>query len=155
MQLSDLNPIHKLLIKYLLICMTFGMMLGIIYVSQNTTLNPKSIQNYYQGEDTNDEFIEEHGKSLNELLQTTHNHIISFAFIFIITGFLISITSLKDKLKKFLIVEPFISTLVTFSMMFFIKYIDKNFVYVMIVSSTAMYLTYFISVYLILKNLKK
>lgn len=155
MQLIDLNPMHKLLIKCVLICMSIGIILGIIYVSQNTSFQPESIQNYYNGSDLDDEFIEVRGKSLNELLLTTHNHIISFTFIFVIISFLLSLCSISEGLKKFLIIEPFVSIIITFSMMFFIKYIDRNFVYVMIVSSSLMYTTYFVSVFIIFRNLKK
>lgn len=155
MRLYELPSIQKSLIKMVLITLTFGIILGLIYVSVNTSIKPNSIASYYQGSEVVDEFELSYGKSFKELLQTTHNHIIAFTFIFTIMGFMMSMTHYSEKIKKFIIIEPFISTIITFSCMFLIRYVSDLFVYLMIISSMLMYLTYFISVFLVYNSLRK
>jgi len=59
-------------------------------------------------------------KSKKEMLTLVHNHILSMSIIFFLVGVILSITKLSEKLKLFLIVEPFVSVLLTFGGLYFL-----------------------------------
>jgi len=86
------------------------------------------------------------------MLETTHTHVTSFAFISVLLGIIFYFNSIiLGKWKIFLIIEPFISTFITFSSLWIMRYINENFVYLIILSSTLLYLCWvtmlFISLY--------
>jgi len=77
----------------------------------------------------------------------------SFAIIFIVLGALLFFTeTLSKKWTLILMIEPFISTLVTFGSFFAIRYIHPNFAYLTIISGVLMYLSYYIMALIIFKE---
>lgn len=159
MQNFNLNAFSsdtKAFLKAFLVVLTLGLCLGIYFVQLNTSLEPTGIVSHYNGNEMADEFEISYGKSLKELVLTTHNHIISFAFIFVLLGAIfLGVQNINARLKRFLLIEPFVSIVVTFGSMFLIRYVHPNFVFVMIASSTLMYLSYFIMVFYCFRELRK
>ena len=51
---------------------------------------------------------------------------------------------IRGRLKLFLIIEPFISIILTFGGFFILRYFAPGFVYVIIISSTLMYVCFYI-----------
>lgn len=154
------------LISLFLVTLSFGVILGLVYVFVNTQFSPDGVQKHYgqKVESTEDEIESElyneleqsqqyHEKGLKEILTTTHNHVLSLSVIFFIVSFLVYFTNINSTLKKILMFEPFISILVTFSGIWAVRYLDNNFKFIIIISSTILYLCYFISVFILLKEL--
>lgn len=154
------------LISLFLVTLSFGVILGLVYVFVNTQFSPSGIQQHYgqKVESTTDEIESElynelekseqyHKKGIKELLTTTHNHVLSLSVIFFIVSFLIYFTNIHSTLKKILMFEPFVSILVTFSGIWAVRYLDNNFKFIIIVSSTLLYLCYFISIFILLREL--
>ena len=156
---NKLNQLSKnlkfLAIAYLLV-LGIGVTMGLIYVAVTTSMTPSGAIEQYIGND--DDWDPKHPKEFIDLVSQTHQHIVMFSFIFLSVGFIFNRNSIiKGPLKLFLIIEPFISIIITFGGFFVLRYLTPNFVYVIIVSSTLMYACFyimmFISIYdLLLKN---
>ncbi len=148
-------PQLKLLVAAFIIVLSIGVTIGVIYVGYNTDFTPSGTQSYYAGDTVNPEFEipEQYPKSLEALLLTSHTHITAFAIIFLVMGVLMFFTeSLSNKWKLFFMIEPMVSTLVTFGSFFAIRYIDPNFVYLTIVSGVLMYMSYYIMAIIIFRE---
>ncbi|PHS68329.1 MAG: hypothetical protein COB12_00300 [Flavobacterium sp.] len=109
-------PKHiKLFIASFVIILSIGYGTGLLFVSATDSNNPNGIEeNYLGNEDDEDAAVMRFKKSDREMLTTLHSHILSMSFIFFFMGALMAITSLPKKLKSFLMVEPFISIILTF-----------------------------------------
>ncbi len=119
MQLNGLIhtfPKHvKLFVAAFVIVLSIGYMTGLLFVGQTEATTPDGIvENYLGNEDKADAKVMKFEKGEREMLTILHTHVLSISFIFFFLGGLISITSLPRKLKAFLMIEPFISIILTF-----------------------------------------
>ncbi len=119
MQLNGLIhtfPKHvKLFIAAFVIVLSIGYMTGLLFVGQTKSTTPDGmVENYLGNEDNADAKVMKFEKGEREMLTILHTHVLSISFIFFFLGGLISITSLPRKLKAFLMVEPFLSIILTF-----------------------------------------
>ena len=94
-------------------------------------------------------------KSDREMLTMIHGHILSMSIIFFLVGLIVSITRLPIKLKLFLLIEPFVSVVLTFGGIYLLWKGILWMKYVIMFSGTLMSLTYTISAVLIIKQLFK
>ena len=129
--------------------LTVGVGVGLYYVFHTTQLTANGTEEHYRGSIINDDFEipEKYPKPTSELLNTTHTHILSMTFIFLIIGGLFYFNSLiTGMLKTFLIIEPFISILLTFGGIWLMRFIHSSFSYLIIISGILMYLCFFIMI---------
>jgi len=87
------------------------------------------------------------------MLTLVHNHILSMSIIFFLIGGLVSITKLSKKLKLFLIVEPFVSVVLTFGGLYLLWSGMLWMKYIVMLSGILMTLTFTTSTFIILKQL--
>lgn len=105
----------KMLIAVFLIVLSLGYYLGLTFVNETTSTNPNGIETNYNGNEADENAkVMKFKKSKREILTLIHNHILSLSIIFFIISLLLSTTSIHKKLKYFLMIEPFISLLLTF-----------------------------------------
>ena len=98
--------------------------------------------------------LENPPKSALELVSHAHSHIVSFSFIFFLTALIFERNSIvTGKLKRFLMIEAFISIILTFGGFFLIRFIDRGFSYLVIASSSLMYLSFYVMVLICLYEL--
>jgi hypothetical protein len=98
-----------------IIVMSIGYFTGLLFVRQADSMSPDGIEeNYLGNEDEEAATVMKFQKGEREMLTILHTHILSISFIFFFMGALISITSISNKLKAFLMTEPFISIVLTF-----------------------------------------
>lgn len=160
---TDLRYLNKdlksILVLYIIV-LTIGILLGLLYISNITDSSTQGMVNNIKGnEELRDEFTEDInlGKSVNSLLMTTHNHILGFAFIFLSITLIFNYnTIIKGRLKRFIIIEPFISIILTFGSFWLIKFVHPSFYLLTIFSAILLYGSYFlmagISIYDLLKK---
>lgn len=140
----------------MLITLAIGVTLGLLVVFVTTTGLPSGITVHYQGDNPDDVDLipDKYPMPVKELLITTHNHILSFTFIFGFLGLLIQLSNkLNAKQKQLLGIEPFISIILTFGSMWGIRFLSGYFVWIMLLSSALMYVSFFIMITLILWEL--
>ena len=135
---------------------TVGTGVGLYYVAQTTHLSPEGTTEQFSGSNTETDFDipEKYPKPVSELLTTTHNHILSLTLISLILGGIFFFNStISGSIKSFLILEPFISILLTFGGIWLVRFIQPLFVYVVMLSGILMYSCYFIMAGVILYEL--
>jgi len=150
-QLNKLPKSAKLLVFCFLLTLSFGFYTGLIFVNKNTHSAFNGIEEHYLGNETDEQAQEmKFKKPEKEIITVVHNHVLSMSVIFFLLGGLLLLTNLSPLFKKILIVEPFISLLLTFggiwvmwSGVYWVKY-------VIMFSGILMTLTFTTSVLIIL-----
>ena len=146
-RLYELPRKLKLLCFLTVFNITVGLGVGLYYVGYTTQYSPSGTSEHFAGSQVSDDFDipDKYPKPFSELLNTTHTHVISMTFIFIITGGIFFFNSIiTGSIKTFLIVEPFISIIVTFGGIWLVRFIHPGFSYLVILSGILMYLSFFI-----------
>jgi cellulose synthase/poly-beta-1,6-N-acetylglucosamine synthase-like glycosyltransferase len=146
----------KLLIGAFIIVLSIGFYTGLLFVGETSSANPNGIEEQYLGnEDDENAQVMRFKKSDQEMLTLVHNHILSMSIIFFLVGLIVSITKLNKKLKLFLIVEPFISVMLTFGGLYLLWSGMLWMKYIVMFSGILMTLTFTASVVVILLQLLK
>ncbi|MEQ6124146.1 hypothetical protein AAON49_08110 [Pseudotenacibaculum sp. MALMAid0570] len=144
----------KLLILFFLIPLSIGFYSGISFVRTTTGANPTGIEQRYLGNEDDENATKMlFKKSEGEILTTIHSHLLSLSVIFFIVALIVATTSISKKIQLFLMIEPFISLLVTFGGIYFLW---KGFTwvkYIIMLSGFLMTATYTISILIVFKQL--
>ena len=151
--LYQLNKNLKALYISFLIVLSIGVSMAMVYIYLTTSMTIDGTETRYAGDNIPEDFdpdidvLENSPKSFLELVSHAHSHIVSFSFIFFLTALIFEKNSIvKGKWKLILMIEAFISILITFGGFFLIRFIDRGFSYLVITSSSIMYLSYYIMV---------
>ncbi len=152
----------KGLILVFISVLSIGFFGGLSFVNNTTAMQPANIETHYLGnEDDEDAEIMKFKKNEREILTVVHGHILSMSVIFFLLSLILATTSINKKLKYFLMIEPFISIILTFGGIYLLWTGFLWFKYVIIVSGTVMTLSFATAVISIIyqlfmaKNVKK
>ena len=144
----------KLLITAFLVVLSIGFYSGLFFVNNTSKMSPTGVEENYLGNENNEETaVMKFKKSEREMLSIVHSHILSMAMIFFFIGLILVTTNLNNKLKLFLIIEPFVSVILTFGGIYLLWKGFHFMKYIVILSGALMTLTYTLSVLIILKQL--
>lgn len=155
-KLKNFSKTAKLLVACFVITLSFGFFTGLLFVNENTNSTFNGIEEQYMGnEDDENAEIMKFKKSKKDIVTLVHNHVLSMATIFFLIGVLLLFTDLTPILKKTLIVEPFISLLLTFGGIWIMWSGILWFKYVIMISGVLMTATYTFSVSIILIQLSR
>jgi hypothetical protein len=124
-------------------------LLGLAFVYQTTQFEKSGVVERYNGSgvdsDAEMDVPESYPKSAIELLLNTHNHLFGFSFVFFSLGMLFYFNStLAGFWKYVLMVEPFLSVLLTFSSIWAMRFIHPDFVFVTLISAFFTYAALFV-----------
>ncbi len=153
------SSLKKFLIVFVIVLST-GILMGLTYLSRTTNYSPDKTIERFNGSQINDkdetlDIPETYPKPVSEMLLTTHNHIIGFSFLFFIIGMIFYFNSvISGYWKLFLMIEPLISTIVTFGSIWGMRFIAEEFVYLAALSSILLYISLFTMVGIILYELQ-
>tara|TARA_B100000029_G_scaffold490665_1_gene549930 strand:+ start:405 stop:902 length:498 start_codon:yes stop_codon:yes gene_type:complete len=145
--LKDLDCDAKYFLSAFLITMAIGIAIGLFYVYTTTNMSSIGIVEQFNGSElkNSSEIPEKFPKPLENMILTTHDHILSFAMISLLIGAVFYFNSvITGKLKTILLIEPFISSVLMFISMWIMKYLNSSFVILMIISAIATYLCWYI-----------
>mgnify|MGYP000955406933 FL=1 len=144
----------KLLIGTFIIVLSIGFYTGLLFVGETSSANPNGIEEQYLGNEADEDAEVMHfKKSDQEMLTLVHNHILSMSIIFFLLGVLVAITKLNKKLKLFLMIEPFLSVVLTFGGLYLLWSGLLWMKYIVMISGILMTLTFTFSILVILKQL--
>lgn len=153
-QIHNLPRYVKQFIAAFVIVLSVGYFTGLNFVRQTDSTDTKGlVENYLGNEDVEDATVMKFKKSEREMLTILHTHILSISFIFLILGVLVAITSLPVKLKSFLMIEPFVSIILTFGGIYFMWKGMLWMKWIVMLSGTLMTLVYIIAAVAILMQL--
>jgi hypothetical protein len=146
----------KLLIGAFIIVLSIGFYTGLLFVSEKSSANPNGIEEQYLGNEADENtMVMKFKKSEQEMLTLVHSHVLSMSLIFFLVGLILSITQLNRNLKLFLIIEPFVSVILTFGGIYFLWEGLLWMKYVIMFSGTLMALSFTVSTFIILFQLFK
>lgn len=146
----------KLLVGFFIVTLSFGFFTGLRFVNENTNNTTQGIEEHYLGNEADEDAeIMRFKKSEKEIITTVHNHVVSMSLIFLALGGILLITSLNPMLKKILMIEPFVSVILTFGGIWLMWSGVLWFKDIIICSGILMTITYSVSVILILSQLIK
>jgi len=149
-KLFELDKTLKNFLIAVLFTLTTGLITGLIYLNYTTKYTPDGAAQRFNGTDIKEVAVafdipENYPKPISEMLITTHNHILGFSFIFFITGLIFYFNSIIGGFwKSFFLIEPLISIVVTFGSIWLMRFVHEDFVFITILSSTILYLSFFI-----------
>ena len=151
--ISQFSKEIRLLITAFVITLNIGFFTGLNFVNETTSFQPDGIETNYLGNE-NDENAElmQFKKAEKEILTVVHNHILSMSIIFLLLGGLLSFTGINKKMMRFLILEPFVSIILTFGGIYILWIGVLWFKYVIILSGTALTLSFLLSSIFILRE---
>lgn len=151
--LNALPKHFRLLIAAFVITLNFGFFTGLNFVEHTTNFSPTGIQVNYMGNEDDAEAEEmQFKKNKSEILTLIHNHVLSLSVIFLMMGFLIALSSIKNRWKKILIIEPFVSLILTFGGIYILWLGNNWFRYIIILSGTAMSVSIVLASVIILRD---
>lgn len=140
----------KMLILAFLVILSVGYFSGLLFVGETSNYDGKGIEEQYLGNEDDEEAVEmRFRKSEKEILTLVHNHVLSMSIIFFLTGFLLCLTDLKKSIKKFLIIEPFVSIILTFGGLYLVWSGVKWMTIIVMISGILMTLCYTLAVFII------
>lgn len=146
----------KLLIGTFIIVLSIGFYSGLLFVNNTSSASLKGIEENYLGNESDENAtVMKFKKSEREMLSIVHSHILSMAMIFFFVGLILLTTSINSKLKMFLIIEPFLSIIVTFGSIYLLWKGITFMKYIIIISGSLMTISYTAMIIIILKELYK
>lgn len=144
----------KFFLATFVIVLSAGYFTGVMFVNQTEAQSPNGIEENYMGnEDDLDAKVMKFKKGDREMLTIIHTHILSMSFIFFLLGGIMIFTKLPNKLKYFLIIEPFFSIIMTFGGIYFLWIGYDWMKYIVMLSGTLMTLIFSVSASIILYQL--
>ncbi|MGB0981932.1 MAG: hypothetical protein ACPGUH_07520 [Winogradskyella sp.] len=146
----------KLLITAFVIVLSIGFYTGVFFVNETSSGSPNGIEEQYLGNENDlDAKVMKFKKNEHQMLTLVHGHILSMSIIFFLIGVIFITTRLNQKLKLFLLIEPFISVVVTFGGIYLLWKDVLWMKYIIMVSGTMMTLSYTLVILIIFKQLLK
>ena len=141
--------------RWITIVQLVGYTTSLLFVRHTTGMTPAGVAARYRGSaDESTEAAMQFPKSLAEMLTITHTHLLSMAVIFVISGLALALCSRpSERWRRFLIAEPFVALLVSFSSMWLMRYVDPRFSWLLAISSGLMALTFYIQSFFILREI--
>ena len=153
-KLRQLPKELKLLVLLFLFSMLFGYGASFMILVDQTSLSPDGIEENYLGNEENEAADTiKFKKSKFQMLSSTHSHVFTLSVIFLLTGFLAYFTGLPNKVRLFIIVEPLISLIVTFTSLILMWQNFTSFKYLASLSGGLMHGTFIITILLLIREM--
>jgi len=145
----------RTLARWVTIVQLVGYTTSLVFVWHTTRLVPPGVAARYRGADPlATQGAMQFSKSFAEMLTITHTHLLSMAVIFLVTGLGVALGERpSERWKRWLIAEPFVALLASFSAMWLMRYVDARFSWLLEASSAVLAVTFYVQSYLILREL--
>jgi len=147
----------RTLARWVTIVQLVGYTTSLVFVWHTTRLVPHGVATRYRGAPVDTlatDVAMQFPKSFAEMLTITHTHLLSMAVIFALTGIGIALCSRPSpRWRRFLVAEPFVALLISFSAMWLMRYVDGRFAWLLEASSATLAVTFYAQSFLILREL--
>ncbi len=150
--LGHLPQLPRLMLAAFLLVVTTGYSLGVFFVDHSTDMHPDGIAERYRGTEgvgidpmsLPPERELQFEKSPAEMLNVTHTHLISLALVFLSVGSIFLFAAgIPPWLRATLILEPFVSIVLTFGGIWLLRYHAPSWSILVAVSGTLMSLCFY------------
>lgn len=141
--------------RWITIVQLIGYTTSLLFIHHTTGMTPQGVAVRYRGADsTSAEGAMQFPKSFTEMMTVTHTHLFGMAAIFVFSGLALALcTRPSERWRRFLIAEPFVALLVSFSAMWLMRYVDARFSWLLALSSGIMAATFYVQSFFILREL--
>ena len=144
----------KLLLGAFTLVLSIGFYTGLLFIGETSTINPSGVEEQYLGNEADeDAVVMKFKKSKKQMLTLVHNHVLSMSIIFFLLGIILLVTKLNTRLKIFLMIEPFLSVVLTFGGLYLMWNGLLWMKYIVIISGTLMVFCFTASILIIFKQL--
>jgi len=154
-----MSPPLRALGRWITIVQLVGYTTSLLFIHHTTGMTPSGVATRYRGADSAGGGAEgemQFPKSYAEMLTITHTHLLSMAAIFVFSGLALALCERPaERWRRFLIVEPFVALLVSFSAMWLMRYVDARFSWLLSLSSAVMAATFYVQSFFILRELAR
>lgn len=153
----QLSPAVRTLGRWVTMVQIVGYTTGLLFVHHTTGMTPPGVAAQYRGADSTvvTDAAMKFPKSYAEMLNITHTHLLSMAAIFVFSGLALALCERPtERWRRFLIAEPFVALLVSFSAMWLMRYVDGRFSWLLALSSGLMAVTFYVQSLLVLRELR-
>ncbi|MFA6233099.1 MAG: hypothetical protein WC824_02770 [Bacteroidota bacterium] len=129
--LRNFPPVLRRLLAAFLITASIGFSLGVFFVDHTTDADPVGIAERFRGSESMGVDLDalpadreiQYEKSPSEMLNVTHTHVLALSMLFLAVGGIFSFASgISPRIKSILIIEPFVSLILTFGGMWLVRY---------------------------------
>jgi hypothetical protein len=143
--------------RWITIVQVVGYTTSLVFIRHTTGMTPAGVATRYRGSDPDTaEGAMQFAKSFSEMLTVTHTHLFSMAAIFVFSGLALALCARpSERWRRFLVVEPFVALLVSFSAMWLMRYADPRFSWLLGASSGLMAITFYVQSFFILRELTR
>jgi hypothetical protein len=149
-------PVLRALGLWVTIVQIVGYTTGLAFIHHTTGMTPPGVAEQYRGTDSTvvSDAAMKFAKPYAEMLNITHTHLLSMAAIFVLSGLALALCERPSaRWRSFLIVEPFVALLVSFSCIWLMRYVDARFSWLLSLSSALMALTFYVQSLFVLREL--
>tara|TARA_B110000977_G_C11025355_1_gene472942 strand:+ start:1094 stop:1582 length:489 start_codon:yes stop_codon:yes gene_type:complete len=155
--IEDLDKSLKKILLLFIATTSLGYGFGLRYLYLTTEANPTTLESHYLGNEADEDAeIMKFKKTEKSILTFLHDHLFALGILQLIMSLLIYFTRTKKRLKAFLIYEPFISLLVTFSSIYLLWLGIPGLQYIVMITGTLFHAAFIFSLcilcYKLLKN---
>jgi hypothetical protein len=142
--------------RWVMLVQLVGYTTSLVFIWHTTRLAPGGVVTRYRGAPVDSTTgAMQFPKSLGEMLTITHTHLLGMAVIFVLTGIGMALCTRPSlRWRRFLITEPFVALLVSFSAMWLMRYVDPRFAWLLEASSATLAVTFYVQSFLILNELR-
>lgn len=132
-----------------------GYTFSLVFVYHTTRMSASGVATRYRGGDPDAaEGAMQFPKSFAEMLTNTHNHVLSMAAIFAISGLALALCSRPSpRWRRLLIAEPFAAIIVSFTAMWLMRYVEPAFSWLLVFSSGTAAAAFYIQAWYIFREL--
>lgn len=148
-RLNDLEAGLKNFLFIFLVTSGIGVTVGLVFLGYTSDYSLNGTVENITGSETEGDFdIPEHfPKATANLLITTHNHIMGFAFLILSVGIIFYFNStITGNWKYMIMAEPLISSLVTFGSLWLVRFVHPGFIWLTVLSSVLLYAFLFVMI---------
>lgn len=151
---ESLPGLWRLLARWIVIVQLVGYTTSLVFVWHTTRLVPPGITARYRGIPPDSSAAAmQFPKSFAEMLTITHTHLLGMAVIFLVNGIALALCRRPGEgWRRFLVVEPFVALLASFTAMWLMRYVDGRFAWLLEASSATLAVTFYIQSWLILRE---
>jgi hypothetical protein len=147
--LSDFNYAEarlslKILITCFLVCIGISYIFGLVNIYNNTGMSYTGLVVHYRGDAKEMTLPAEF--AFSKLIQEHHVHLFGLSIIFLIIGFLFSLTSLPEPVKAPFVAAPFIGMFLDFAGLWSTVFVSAAFGWLSIIFGALMALSFFMLV---------
>ena len=177
-RLAQADRSLRLFLTAFLLVLTAGYAIGMLFVDHTTSGTPDGLAAEFRGNEDDQAHVQSEGrardesqvrsesrsesrsqpelkfeKSPREIYTFLHNHIFSLSLLFFCVGTIFYFSSTPQRLKTFLLVEPFVAIVTTFGGIWLTWFVSPVFSWLVIISGLSMLACYVIILFLIIREL--